>query len=133
MDRRTFLGAASAAVVSKVIHAPALVGWVAFASLAPGLAVSPLAGALLDRIGAVSAIAVDMIASAVLLFLFVAASFTGAMPAPLMLFLVALFSLTSPLSAAQWTQLMQRVAVLPIPTVATKPSSAAIPDPKKHG
>ena len=27
---------------------PALVGWVAFASLAPGLAVSPLAGALLD-------------------------------------------------------------------------------------
>jgi predicted MFS family arabinose efflux permease len=81
-------------------QAPALVGWVAFASLAPGLAVSPLAGALLDRIGAVSAIAVDMIASAVLLFLFVAASFSGAMPAPLMLFLVALFSLTSPLSAA---------------------------------
>jgi predicted MFS family arabinose efflux permease len=81
-------------------HEPALVGWVAFASLAPGLAVSPLAGALLDRIGAVGAIAVDMIASAVILFLFVAASFAGAMPAPLMLAMVALFSLTSPLSAA---------------------------------
>jgi hypothetical protein len=39
---------------------------------------------------------------------------------------------TSPLSAAQWSQLMQRVAALPTPTIATKPSSAAIPDPKKH-
>ncbi|MGP0100524.1 MAG: lytic murein transglycosylase [Solirubrobacteraceae bacterium] len=40
---------------------------------------------------------------------------------------------TSPLSAAQWNQLMQRVAALPIPTIVAKPSSAAIPDPKKHG
>ena len=39
---------------------------------------------------------------------------------------------TSPLSAAQWSQLMQRVAALPVPTIASKPSSAAIPDPKKH-
>jgi soluble lytic murein transglycosylase-like protein len=37
---------------------------------------------------------------------------------------------TAPLSAAQWNQLMDRVAALPIPTVSTKPSSAAIPDPK---
>jgi predicted MFS family arabinose efflux permease len=81
-------------------HVPALVGWVAFASLAPGLAISPLAGAMLDRIGNVSAIAVDMIASAALLLLFVGASAGGAMHPPLMLLLVALFSLTSPLSAA---------------------------------
>ncbi len=39
---------------------------------------------------------------------------------------------TSALSAAQWNQLMQRVAALPTPTVATKPSSAAIPDPKRR-
>ncbi len=38
---------------------------------------------------------------------------------------------TSPLSAGQWNQLMQRVAALPIPTVVSKPSSAAIPDPKR--
>jgi hypothetical protein len=38
---------------------------------------------------------------------------------------------TSPLSAAQWNQLMQRVAALPIPSIVTKPSSAAIPDPKR--
>jgi membrane-bound lytic murein transglycosylase B len=39
---------------------------------------------------------------------------------------------TAPLSAGQWNQLMERVAALPIPTVKTKPSSAAIPDPKQH-
>jgi membrane-bound lytic murein transglycosylase B len=38
---------------------------------------------------------------------------------------------TSPLSAEQWTQLMTRVAALPMPTVSTKPSSQAIPD-KPH-
>ncbi len=36
---------------------------------------------------------------------------------------------TSTLAAAQWNQLMERVGSLPIPTVPTKPSSAAIPDP----
>ena len=36
---------------------------------------------------------------------------------------------TSALSAAQWNQLMMRVAALPVPTVATKPSSAAVTDP----
>jgi hypothetical protein len=38
---------------------------------------------------------------------------------------------TSPLSATQWTQLMTRVAALPMPSVAVKPSSQAIPD-KPH-
>ena len=37
---------------------------------------------------------------------------------------------TSALDSAQWSQLMQRVAALPIPTIASKPSAAAIPDPK---
>ena len=36
----------------------------------------------------------------------------------------------SPLSAGQWNQLMLRVAALPMPNVASKPSSAAIRDPK---
>jgi hypothetical protein len=38
---------------------------------------------------------------------------------------------TSALSSAQWNQLMERVAALPAPTIRTKPSSAAIPDPKR--
>jgi membrane-bound lytic murein transglycosylase B len=39
---------------------------------------------------------------------------------------------TSILSAPQWNQLMTRVGTLPMPTVATKPSSQAVPDPKSH-
>jgi membrane-bound lytic murein transglycosylase B len=38
---------------------------------------------------------------------------------------------TSALSTSQWSQLIERVAALPTPTVATKPSSSAIPDPKR--
>jgi len=38
---------------------------------------------------------------------------------------------TSALSAAQWNQLMVRVSALPAPSLAAKPSSAAIPDPKR--
>lgn len=41
-------------------HSPALAGWIGFAMLAPGLAVSPLAGALLDRAGPARGIAIDM-------------------------------------------------------------------------
>ncbi|HEX3511416.1 MAG TPA: lytic transglycosylase domain-containing protein [Solirubrobacteraceae bacterium] len=36
------------------------------------------------------------------------------------------------LSAVQWEGLIQRVAALPAPSVASKPSSSAIPDPKHH-
>jgi hypothetical protein len=34
-------------------------------------------------------------------------------------------------SANQWEQLMRRIGALPVPSVATKPSSAAIADPKR--
>lgn len=45
---------------------PALAGWLSFAAVAPGLLISPLAGALLDRIGSTRAITVDMAASGAL-------------------------------------------------------------------
>jgi membrane-bound lytic murein transglycosylase B len=38
---------------------------------------------------------------------------------------------SSALSAVQWNQLMERVAALPTPTIRNKPSSAAVPDPKR--
>jgi hypothetical protein len=38
---------------------------------------------------------------------------------------------TTVLSTTQWDQLLTRVGALPTPKVATKPSSAAIADPKK--
>jgi hypothetical protein len=42
----------------------------------------------------------------------------------------AVASDTSVLSAAQWDELMTRVAALPTPTLATEPSSGAVADPK---
>ncbi len=81
-------------------HDPGFAGWLSFAAMAPGLAISPLSGAVLDRIGASCAILLDMAASAALLV----ALAGGARAAPdnraLLVGLVGLFSLTSPLSAA---------------------------------
>jgi hypothetical protein len=37
----------------------------------------------------------------------------------------------NPLNAAEWNQLIKRVSELPTPTVATKPSSSAVADPKR--
>jgi membrane-bound lytic murein transglycosylase B len=45
----------------------------------------------------------------------------GIAPSPL--------AISGELTAAQWDQLITRIAVLPAPKVAVKPSSAAIPDP----
>jgi MFS family permease len=74
-----------------------MAGWLAFAAPAPGLAVSPLAGALLDRMGAPRAIALDMLTSGGLL----AAMAFAPDPGPALLWmLTAAYSLTSPLSAA---------------------------------
>lgn len=79
---------------------PVLAGWVAFASMAPGLIVSPVAGALLDRLGAAKAIMIDLAASSVLLLAFTSVDIAGLVTPPLLLFLVALYSLTSPLGTA---------------------------------
>ena len=88
---------------------PVLAGWVAFASMAPGLVVSPLAGALLDRLGAAKAIALDMAASTLLLLALAAADIAGLVTAPLLLGFVALYSLTSPLGTAGIRVLIPRL------------------------
>ncbi len=88
---------------------PALAGWLSFALLAPGLAVSPIAGALIDRAGAVRAITADMAASAGCLLALALVDRIGAASAPMLLALTALFSLTSPLSAAGIRALLPRL------------------------
>lgn len=77
-----------------------LAGWTAFAAAAPGLAASPLAGALLDRFGAPWAIGVDLGCSTVCILALGLLAFAGADRPALLLALAALFALTSPLSAA---------------------------------
>lgn len=88
---------------------PVLAGWVAFASLAPGLIVSPLAGAMLDRLGAAKAIVIDMAVSAALVLALALVDIGAAMTEPLLLALVALYSFTSPLGTAGVRVLIPRL------------------------
>jgi MFS family permease len=88
---------------------PAFAGWLTFAALAPGLAISPLSGALLDRIGPSRAIGVDMAASAALVVAMLIADRFDAAGVNTLFVLVTLFSLTSPLSAAGVRTLLPRL------------------------
>jgi MFS family permease len=88
---------------------PTLAGWMAFALFAPGLIASPIAGALIDRSGAVWAIAVDMAASAACLLGLALVDHIGLASPPVLLTLAAVFSLTSPLSAAGIRTLIPRL------------------------
>jgi len=88
---------------------PVLAGWLAFATVAPGLVVSPLAGALIDRVGSVWAITVDMAASATIVAGLIAVDRLGWASAPLLIVLVCLFSLSSPLTMAGIRALLPRL------------------------
>lgn len=95
--------------VLQRFDSPVLAGWVVFAAMAPGLAVSPLAGALLDRMGAAKAIVIDMAVSAGLLLGLAIADMASAVTAPLLLAFVAIFSLTTPLGTAGVRVLIPRL------------------------
>src|SRR4051794_18561336 len=75
------------------MDSPMLAGWLAFAGMAPGLAISPLAGALIDRVGSVWAITVDMAASAACVTALIAVDRLGWASSPVLLALTSLFSL----------------------------------------
>ncbi|HUN41626.1 MAG TPA: MFS transporter [Acetobacteraceae bacterium] len=81
-------------------HSPQLAGWVGFSTLAPGLTISPLAGALLDRAGPACGIATDMTVSACCILGLALLDLAGNDGATSVLGLAALYSLTNPLSAA---------------------------------
>ena len=78
---------------------PSLAGLVAFATVFPGLLISPIAGALLDRHGRVRLIILDYIVVTVTLGLIAALSRTDHLPAPLLVAILAVTSVTGPLSS----------------------------------
>jgi len=90
-------------------RSPVLAGWLAFAAVAPGLVISPIAGALIDRVGSAWAIAVDMAASAVFVAALAVADRVGWANPPMLLALTGCFSLTSPLSFAGIRALLPRL------------------------
>lgn len=86
--------------VLQRFHSPALAGFATFLGIIPGLAVSPIAGALLDRHGRLRLIILDYCIGAASLVLIAALSLLNVLTPPLLLAIVAVSSLTAPLSAS---------------------------------
>jgi MFS family permease len=82
----------------SVYDSPALAGIVTFVSVVPGLLLSPIAGALLDRHGRVRLVTLDYAVAMLSLVLIGVLSIAGLLPAPLLVIIVALTSVTSILS-----------------------------------
>jgi MFS family permease len=77
---------------------PAVAGLVTFAILLPGILLSPIAGALLDRHGRVRLIIVDYIVAMTTMLLIGGLAMTGKLSAPLLVIIAAISSLTGPFS-----------------------------------
>jgi MFS family permease len=80
-------------------HSPQLAGATAFVAILPGLVVSPLAGALLDRYGRARLVTLDYLIASLAVGLIAGLSAMQALPPPLLLIIVGVASLTNPLSA----------------------------------
>jgi MFS family permease len=81
-------------------HSPQLAGVTAFAAAVPGIVVSPLAGALLDRYGRARLVVVDYAVASAAMGLIASLSTLHQLAAPLLIVIVTVASLTNPLSWA---------------------------------
>ena len=79
-------------------HSPALAGITVFLAIAPGIAVSPIAGALLDRHGRVRLITLDYLVGALMLGAIAGLDATGRITPAILLAVVTVGSLTYYLS-----------------------------------
>jgi MFS family permease len=95
----TMLGVALVLFALTTYHSTLLAGFVTFASVVPGLLVSPIAGALLDRNGRTKLVVLDYLIAMASLVLVGGLAVLGALPAGLLLLIAAVASLTGPLSA----------------------------------
>jgi predicted MFS family arabinose efflux permease len=81
-----------------VYNSPQLAGMATFFSVFPGLLVSPIAGALLDRHGRTRLVTLDYIIALAALVLIGALAISNALPAWLLILIAGIASLTAPLS-----------------------------------
>jgi MFS family permease len=84
--------------VLQRFHSPTLAGVTIFLSIGPGIVISPLAGALLDRHGRVRLITLDYLVGTTTLGTIVLLAAAGLLGVPLLLILVTFSSLTYSLS-----------------------------------
>jgi MFS family permease len=81
-------------------HSPAITGLVAFFGLAPAALASPIAGALLDRYGRVRLIGFDLLVAMATIAAIVGLDAAGRLSPPALIAVVALSSLTLPMTAS---------------------------------
>jgi MFS family permease len=91
-------------------HSPQLAGATAFFSLFPGLVVSPVAGALLDRHGRGRLVVLDYLTAAITVGLLAALSTGRLLPWGVLLAIVGFASLTNPLSNSGARSLFPMIA-----------------------
>ena len=90
-------------------YSPSVAGVAAALSLVPGLVAAPLVGTLLDRWGRVRLIRLDYLVTAAALVLISALSFASALPAAILLSIVAVFGLTQMFSDSGLRSLFPRL------------------------
>src|SRR5690349_15930593 len=88
---------------------PTLAGWLIFAAVTPGLLLSPICGAVLDRVGPTMAVRLDLFASALFTALLAVTSWLGWTDPALLFILVILYSITGPLGASGIRLLLPRM------------------------
>ena len=94
----SMLGVACA-VHARALRLPALAGVVTFASVAPGLFISPIVGALLDRHGRTRLIIIDQLVGAACLVLIAVLATAGTLTPLTLVLVTAVAGLTAPLSS----------------------------------
>jgi len=95
----SMLGVAMVLFALQRFHSPALAGIVTFASIVPGLLISPIVGALLDRHGRTRLIILDQLVGAGSLVLIATLALTGTLTPPVLVVVTAVAGLTAPLSS----------------------------------
>jgi MFS family permease len=100
--------------VLQRFHSPSLAGITVFLSIAPGVALSPIAGALLDRHGRVRLITLDYLVGTVTLALIAALDFGGQLTPWVLLPIVAISSLTYSLSNSGARSLIPLIVPKPL-------------------
>jgi MFS family permease len=95
---QSMVGVAIVLFTLEQYDSPALAGLVTFVSVFPGLVISPIAGALLDRHGRIRLIIADYLVALTAMVVLGVLALAGSLPPPLLVAIAAISSLTSVLS-----------------------------------
>ena len=106
-------------------HSPQLAGLAAFVSVIPGLIVSPLAGALLDRHGRARLVVLDYLIAGFMVALVAVLSGSQSLPPGLLLAILGIGSLTNPLSNSGARSLFPLIAPPSLWSARTRWTAAA--------